>query len=121
MNRTGPSAARYVTLDDWVDVLPRTDLSGVFCGGTAYEAARISGCPWLGGLARLHRRHKRLSAYASLAFSKSLGLTIQRQKREAKPLRKRFSSWVGRLAAILRLKLETLAAISTSFDATRRN
>src|SRR5215467_5910591 len=47
MNRTGPSAARYVTLDDWVDVLPRTDLSGVFCGGTAYEAARISGCPWL--------------------------------------------------------------------------
>src|SRR6516164_7301010 len=60
-------------------------------------------------------------AQASLAFSKSLGLTIRRQKREAKSLRKRFSGWVGRLATISRSKLETLGAISTTFDAMRQN
>src|SRR5262249_40059852 len=68
-----------------------------------------------------HRGHKRPSAHASLAFSKSLGLTIQRQKREARSLRKLCSNLAGQLVAILRLKLGTLGASSTTFADTRRN
>src|SRR5262245_35845720 len=69
---------------------------------------------------QLHRMHNLKSAHASLGYFKSLGLTTQRRKHEAKSLGKPFSSWDGRLVAILRLKLETLEAISNIFVAMRQ-